>query len=191
MAGPRSVARRASPRSVLRSRAAVPHGVESRGLASRVIHAGTAAVVMSVRSFFERELHSGRSILQDRPAERTMEATGLSFRSIYRLANEGHRGGLPVDGTPEKRVFPKRAPSEALVRVHEAIYTQYHNPTLPTLHSTLENLTTLEVGGERTGAGQAAAGVLGTAPKGLGGRIDWMHELTWAGVVAPVEGKLR
>lgn len=108
MAGPRSVARRASPRSVVRSRAAVPHGVESRGIASRVNHAGTAAVVMSVRSFFERELHSRRSILQDRPAGRTTEATGLILRSIYRLANEGHRGGLPVDGTPEKRVFPKR-----------------------------------------------------------------------------------
>lgn len=78
----------------------------------RSIHAGTAAVVMSVRASFQREPRNRGAILRDRPAERTAEATGLSLRSITRLGDDAHREGLPPDGTPERRDVPKRVPAE-------------------------------------------------------------------------------
>lgn len=164
------------PPSSARSRAVAAHVGRVRGRAVRAIHAGTAAVVMSVRAFLERERLHRHAILRDRPAERTSEATGLSLRSVSRMADDVHHAGLPPDGTLERRDVPKRVPAEELVRVREAVCAQYHSRTLPTLDSTPQHLSALDevVGvqggavGDAIGGGGEGGGVSGSAPSAAG-----------------------
>lgn len=147
-----------------RGRAIAAPGGGKRARALRSIHAGTAAVVLSVRAFFEREMRNRRAELRDRPAERTALATGLSTASVSRVCNDVHRAALPGEGATETRRSARRVPAEELARLREAIYSQYHNRTLPTLDSTLEVLS----GAEETGP-DAAGGAEGSG----GERYIW------------------
>lgn len=107
--------------AMARPRAVAKPGDEKLGRALRRIHAGTAAVVMSVRAYFSREQRNRRAILRDRLAERTAEATGVSLSVVTHLSKDAYRAGLPLGNTPETRDRPKRVPPGEVVRVREAI----------------------------------------------------------------------
>lgn len=71
-----------------RSRTVAKPGGDKRGKVQRRIHAGTAAVLMSVRAVFSREHRNRRAILRNSPAERTSEATGLSLSVVTHLSDD-------------------------------------------------------------------------------------------------------
>lgn len=101
-----------------------------------------AVIIANVRAFFERERRAGRASGLHRVVQRTVDATGVSERTVRRVAEEGHANRLPGGGEAPTRTSPRRIPPEELARARAAVYAQYENRSIPTLDSTLAYLQT-------------------------------------------------
>lgn len=101
-----------------------------------------AVIIAIVRAFFERERRAGRASGLHRVVQRTVDATGVSERTVRRVAEQGHANRLPGGGEAPTRTSPRRIPPEELARARAAVYAQYENRSIPTLDSTLAYLQT-------------------------------------------------
>ena len=104
----------------------------------------TKYVIEKVRQFFEKEKRKGSSIKRERIVERTIEATGVSMRSVRNIHNEyiSREGKLL---TPIKRytisrvhVNPDCFNKEVIQRTVHSFYTQQQYPTLTTILAKLK-----------------------------------------------------